>query len=70
MQHKDLQAAMAEARRFLKRAEALIDAHKTDPVVKLAAHDFHFESCPREQGAVRRSSMDLTRALADLRRRS
>lgn len=51
-----LKAAMAEARRFLRKAE------------ELAACDGAYSN-PRESGAVRRASMDLTRALADYRRR-
>jgi hypothetical protein len=52
-----LKAAMAEARRFLRKAE------------ELAACDPTYTYNPRESGAVRRASMDLTRALADYRRR-
>lgn len=54
-----LQTAVAEAERFLARANDLQDAQIAEPG---ATH-------PREAGAVRRASMDLTRALADLRRR-
>lgn len=52
-----LKAAMAEARRFLRKAE------------ELAACDHDYLN-PRESGAVRRASLDLTRALADFRRPS
>ena len=51
-----LKAAMAEARRFLRKAE------------ELGACDDTYSN-PRESGACRRASLDLTRALADYRRR-
>lgn len=50
-------AAEAEALRFLNR----VDAYKK----AIAANDY---GAPRESGAVKRASMDLTRALADLRK--
>jgi hypothetical protein len=50
-------AAEAEAKRFLMRLSAWRKAEKKEP----GTH-------PRETGAVKRASMDLTRALADLRR--
>jgi len=54
--HK-LDAAIAEAKRFLLRAEEL----------KPTSLHGSFYGAPKEQGAVRRSSMDLSRAFADLR---
>lgn len=70
MKHSQLDTAIAEAQRFLKRA-AVIKAETTrvDPVQKLAAVDSYIQAGPRETGALRRASMDLTRALADLRSR-
>jgi hypothetical protein len=53
--------AMIEAERFIKRAEVLC---KSQPTVTYT-DDF---GTSKESGAVRRASMDLTRALADLRR--
>jgi hypothetical protein len=62
-----LQTAIAEAERFVERARLLSALYrensKQDKVVALI-YDY-----PREQGMVRRASMDLTRALADLRNR-
>ncbi len=59
----DIDAAVAEARRFIERAETLMAAmQKTAPRAYISDH-------PRESGAVRRASMDLTRALAEMRRR-
>lgn len=52
--------AIDEAHRFIKKAVELQDEHP----------DTGFETyhgCPKEQAAVLRSSMDLTRTLADLR---
>lgn len=54
-----LATAVAEARRFIERAEALPEL-TNDPWLC----DYH----PKEQGAIRRASMDLTRALADYRK--
>lgn len=54
-----LNAAIKEAKRFLEKAKGLKDVEVAFP-----EYGFH----PRESGAVRRASMDLTRALADLRR--
>lgn len=55
---KRLKAAVDEARRFLRKAEELAAATAMEPTY----------ACPRESGACRRASMDLTRALADYRR--
>lgn len=64
MNRDKLAAAVAEAERFIKRAKAL---PKPEPY-QSGNHTFTHDYFPREQGAVRRASMDLTRALADLRR--
>lgn len=58
MNRTTLDAAIAEAKRFLARTEHLRHVMGTGSV-------YHY---PKESGAVRRASMDLTRALADLRR--
>ena len=65
MNRRRLQIAVAEAKRFLARAEAL------PPEVETAPGDysnFFTNNHPKETGAIRRASMDLTRALADLRK--
>lgn len=54
-----MQNAVAEARRFIARAESLMNA---DP-----SRDY-FYSNPKEAGAARRASMDLTRALSEMRK--
>lgn len=53
-------AAVVEAKRFLKAAEAF----KKAEAEKKAGYYMN----PKESGAVRRSSMDLTRALAEMRK--
>ena len=55
-----LQIAINEAERFLLKANELILAEST----KRYSHTL----VPKESGTVRRSSMDLTRALAELRK--
>jgi hypothetical protein len=57
IQEARLKTAEEEAKRFLQRIKELRDIEKK-------WDGFH----PRQMGAVKRASMDLTRALADLRR--
>ncbi len=59
-----LDIAVAEARRFIERAETL---PAPQPYTTLGGDTFTHDYFPRESGAIRRASMDLTRALADLR---
>lgn len=66
MNRETLKIAMAEAERFLKRAKAL---PKAEPY-EAGGYQFTHDYFPKEQGSIRRASMDLTRALADLRRPS
>jgi hypothetical protein len=76
MKRDDLEAAIQEAKRFIQRAEELkVATVRTDEAWKgpniTATHRLtYFIDNPREQGAVKRASMDLTRALAHLRRRT
>lgn len=58
---KRLKAAEAEAKRFLKAAKVLREE------MKMPSYDW--QSFPKESGACHRASMDLTRALAEFRRR-
>jgi len=57
MTEQKLKAAEFEAKRFLERVNELRKANSQQPWTN-----------PKERGAVRRASMDLTRALAELRR--
>lgn len=54
-----LKESITEAKRFLNRAEDLLAKSGSDKYVRC---DY-----PKESGAVRRASLDLTRVLADLR---
>lgn len=57
MNHEKLAFCVAEAEEFLRRAK---------PVMAIPESDFYSE--PRLTGALRRQSLELTRALAALRR--
>lgn len=59
MNNEKLLTAIDEARRFLMRAESLQKEHFSD-------YGTYWASA--KTAAVRRASMDLTRALADLRK--
>lgn len=59
MQTKRLEEAIFEAKRFLNKAEELIASGAVGPT--------YVSDKPVEQGAVMRSSMDLSRALSQLR---
>ncbi len=60
MNTQTLQAAITEAERFLAQAKNL---QKEQPGAGI------YFTASKATGAIRRASMDLTRALADLRRR-
>ncbi len=60
MDVKKLAVAKAEAKRFLSAVKALEERRALNDI-------YDFQGC-RESGACRRASLDLTRALADLRR--
>ncbi|MDO8706265.1 MAG: hypothetical protein Q7J84_15090 [Sulfuricaulis sp.] len=66
MQKEAIQAAEAEAMRFLNRIIALREAIAKYPK---DSQEAHWSFLPVvEAGALRRASMDLTRALARMRR--
>jgi glutathione S-transferase len=66
-----LNAAINEAQRFIDRAKTLQAVHKQAYAGKGAAGTPRtFYDFPKDQAAVKRASMDLTRALADLRRKT
>jgi uncharacterized protein (DUF1778 family) len=64
MKHETLKNAVAEAERFLKAAKAIRSEKSA------YRGDILYLEGPKERGACLRASMDLTRALADLRRSS
>jgi uncharacterized Zn finger protein (UPF0148 family) len=70
MDNKKLNTAIEEAKRFLDRAKELqTEQKKTTTYVGYdGKNHVSVPSCPKESGAVRRASMDLSRALSDLRR--
>lgn len=61
MNRKTLDKAVGEAKRFLEKVEELGDREACDDIHNV------FYGC-RETGAVKRASLDLTNALADLRK--
>ncbi len=65
MKTDNIKAAVIEARRFIRTAEACIEARKA--TYEMGGHTYPV-STPKESGATRRASMDLTRALADMRK--
>lgn len=62
MNHKTLQTAIEKAQAFLDAAAAVRVEKST------YGGDHLYLNGPRETGACKRASMDLTRALADMRR--
>jgi len=64
MRRENIEAAVKEAKRFIKAVEAL---PKPEPYEQ-HGHKFTHDNFPKQQGAIRRASMDLTRALAEMRR--
>lgn len=61
MNNHSLDCAILEAVQFVRQAKLLRAALKRDKAAGIKARH------PRESGATRRASMDLSRALADLR---
>jgi hypothetical protein len=59
--------AVTEAKRFLRRFDEW--KAKQGRTYEIGTDVFTFDT-PRENGALRRSSLDLSRALADMRRAS
>ena len=69
MDKKKIDRAVEEAKRFLDRVKELqVEQKKVVTYESCGEKYTYVPSCPKECGAVRRASMDLTRALADLRR--
>lgn len=80
MKEASIKRAVEEAKRFIERAEAweaaaqesVAQYKKQEGHVIHDATDYRYkmdcQNLPREQGALKRASMDLTRALAELRK--
>ena len=70
MNADSLSRAIDEASRFIERAKRLLSAHRK--AERRREHPEEYVLSPitgsAQSGAVKRASMDLTRALADLRR--
>ena len=66
MTEETLRNAKAEAKRFIEKVAKLEMQYKRDHHNE--SINFLLMCGSKESGAVRRASMDLTRALADLRR--
>ena len=61
MNIRKLEKAIDEAKRFIERAEALKFKFIEDPLSQFVC------GLPKERGACRRASMELTRSLSELR---
>jgi hypothetical protein len=61
MNTDELLETIREAERFILKSRELISARSK-------RSQYRGENLPKEQGAVKRASMDLTRALAELRK--
>jgi hypothetical protein len=64
MRATKLETAIIEAKRFLERAETLLNIE-----LETEDHKGLRDASLKERSAVKRSSMDLTRALADMRKK-
>lgn len=62
MNREGIRVAIKEAERFLNTATDF------EKLVHSQRNDTYSSSNPKESGAVRRASMDLTRALANMRK--
>ena len=71
MGRDDVEDAIAEAKRFIVRAEVLLastpSTYQRDG--RYREEPWNGNGAPKLSGAVRRASLDLTRALAHMRRR-
>ena len=70
MENANIDRAIAEAKRFLERAKDLREATRYTNGSYECEGKIHktYPSAPKEHGALRRASLDLTRALAEMRR--
>ena len=70
MENANIDRAIAEAKRFLERAKDLREATRCPDGSYEYEGKIHktYPLAPKEHGALRRASLDLTRALAEMRR--
>lgn len=67
MNREKLNTLILETERFLEKARTLQD--ELSKTYTIAGSKFEHEpNCPKESGAVRRASLDLSRALSEYRR--
>lgn len=66
MKESEIKMTICEARRFVDLAENMLRAIK-DSKHESFGHTY-YSSCPKESGACRRASLDLTRQLAKMRK--
>lgn len=69
MKYDTLLDSIKQAEHFIERAKQTLLSHEIEAKRFVVAHalSHYVQAGPRETGALRRASMDLTRALADLR---
>ena len=65
---RDINEAVEEARKFIECADNLKLAIKESAYTNTTTGYTYHSSCPKESGALRRQSMTLTRALANMRK--
>jgi hypothetical protein len=65
MNKKEIEETVKEAERFIKKAKEYLKA--SSKTHGAGAYIFH-AAAPKESGATRRASMDLTRQLAQMRK--
>ena len=65
MKLEEIKKTIAEAKRFIKAAQLCVDARTK--TYNCGEYVFHY-SAPKESGALRRASLDLTRQLAVMRK--
>lgn len=76
MTRNDIRRAMLAAKEFISRCDIVLKAHERECSsrgVKMepdSDFDITYYVSPRETGSLRRQSMELTRALADMRGRN
>jgi len=65
-----IEIAILESERFIKRAKLLLEAKKVKrSYINNGKEIFYDAPAGKESGATKRASLDLTRALSDMRNR-